>query len=59
MGYKLAGEIIDHAVSELIDQGVKIDEIYGAICVMKRTLDTLLAAGVIETIDELQKERAK
>jgi hypothetical protein len=50
-------DAIDTMVSGLMDKGATVPEIYGGICTMKRTLDTLLALDTIETLDRLRAER--
>ena len=50
-------DVIDTTVSGLMDKGATVPEIYGGICTMKRTLDTLLSLDVLDTLDRLRAER--
>lgn len=57
MKMKKVNDKIDKLVSSLMDEGATLPEIYGGICVMKRTLDTLVSLSAIETLDRLREER--
>lgn len=48
---------IDKFVAGLMDEGATLPEIYGGFCTMKRTLDTLVSLGVLDTLDRLRAER--
>lgn len=59
MSMQKANQAIDKTVSQLIDKDVRIDEIYGAICVMKRTLELLLSGDILATLERIKEEKAK
>jgi hypothetical protein len=57
MKMKKVNDKIDKLVSSMMDEGATLPEIYGGICVMKRTLDTLISVNALETLDRLREER--